>query len=445
MKLDSVPVVGKTSSYLDGQDISYGIVVFLIGLVAIFFVLSKLDISQSKVISFIFLTAPIWLPYFTFRIFFETYMVMIGKKFKIKNGQTVVEIILPPEVFKSPEAMEVVFNQTYAAATPDNLMQTYIDGKRPPTFSFEIVSTGGDVHLYAVLPEGLMDGFMNNMFAQYPGVELKKLAVDYTAELPNDLTDVSMMSFHFAKKKSQAIPIKTYIDFGLDKLPKEEEKLDPMTPMLEIFASIQSHERLWLQLLCTSHVEKEFANGHLKNTPTWEAEINEEISKMMQRDPKTKAGDAELEGMPRITTGERDTIEAMERNGGKYAYHVAGRWIYATVGEGKFNATIIPRVIRNISQTEMRNRNGLGIRWRTDFNYMKLSDPFGTKLPALKRQELKEYKLRKLTKHSGAMNDRALSTEELATLFHLPGQVAITPTLNRVNSAKSEAPSNLPI
>ena len=38
-----------------------------------------------------------------------------------------------------------------------------------------------------------------------------------------------------------------------------------------------------------------------------------------------------------------------------------------------------------------------------------------------------------------------LNVEELATLFHLPGQVSMVPTLQRVPSKKSEAPSNLPI
>ncbi len=38
-----------------------------------------------------------------------------------------------------------------------------------------------------------------------------------------------------------------------------------------------------------------------------------------------------------------------------------------------------------------------------------------------------------------------LSTEELATLFHLPGRVAETPTFERIESKKAEAPGNLPI
>jgi hypothetical protein len=38
-----------------------------------------------------------------------------------------------------------------------------------------------------------------------------------------------------------------------------------------------------------------------------------------------------------------------------------------------------------------------------------------------------------------------LNSEELATIFHFPGQVAAAPTLYRVPSKKGQAPSNLPI
>jgi hypothetical protein len=38
-----------------------------------------------------------------------------------------------------------------------------------------------------------------------------------------------------------------------------------------------------------------------------------------------------------------------------------------------------------------------------------------------------------------------LSSEELATLFHIPGRVSTTPSLERIEAVKSDAPQNLPI
>jgi hypothetical protein len=161
----------------------------------------------------------------------------------------------------------------------------------------------------------------------------------------------------------------------------------------------------------------------------------------MQRDPKTRIGLPELDGAPRLTQGERDTVTAIERNIGKYAFETGIRWCYI-VNESvtKFDASIIPRVNRSFAATEIKNRNGIGVQWRTDLNYKMFADPFGTKIPAMKKNELKYYKKRSMY----PMPKKIFSVEELATVFHLPGLVAMTPTLNRVTSTRAEAPANLP-
>ena len=38
-----------------------------------------------------------------------------------------------------------------------------------------------------------------------------------------------------------------------------------------------------------------------------------------------------------------------------------------------------------------------------------------------------------------------LNTEELATIYHFPGLVAQTPSLNRVDTRKATPPDNLPV
>jgi hypothetical protein len=41
-------------------------------------------------------------------------------------------------------------------------------------------------------------------------------------------------------------------------------------------------------------------------------------------------------------------------------------------------------------------------------------------------------------------NPFVLNTEELATIYHFPGNVSATPTLPKIASKKSEPPANLP-
>jgi len=435
---NGIPIIGGALKWFEEEDVDYGIILVIVGLFIVLVVLTIVGIPQSKMVTFAFLLSPLWLPYITFHLFFEKWMTMVGMKFTINSGRTVFEIKLPPDVFKSPEAMEFVFTQIYNAASPDNLMETYLDGKRPLTYTFELVSKGGDVHFYATVPNKFVFGFTDNMYAQYPGVEITKLDIDYTAELPHDLKGWSFMSFQFNKKEDEVFPIKTYLDFGMDKLPKEEEKVDPMTPMLEMLSGIKPHQQLWIQFVCVAHRKKAFKLGQLHAQATWDKAVKDKINEIMGRD-KEKKGGIELEGMVRLTTGERDLVDAMERNAGKAAFEFGCRVAYISSKENDYDGGLYSRMIRSLAQTDIKGRNGIGMKWRTDFNYKFLSDPFNKRRPAMKREELALYKLRRWYSEF-----KVLSAEELATLFHLPGKVALTPTLNRVPSTRGEAPPNLP-
>jgi hypothetical protein len=396
----------------------------------------------------------VWLPIVLFFLFYEKWMDMVGASFYLNQGRTTLRLRLPQDVFKSPEAMEFVISQIHNTANPDNLMQTYLEGKRPLNFSFEIASIGGEIRFYANVPtKKTKNAIESNLYAQYPGIEVIEDPVDYAAEIPLDYEkeDFEMMSFHMGKKSDGVLPIKTYIDYGLDKMPKEEEKVDPITPMIEVLASIKPYERVFVQIIAKSFRKDSFKNGQLtvSEGPDWTQGAAETINKIMNRDGKKKtplgAKDLDEGGqMAMLTMGERDTIAAIERNMGKYAYNTSIRWIYVTK-KGKFNGDFINPMIRSFSQYDMIGRNSIGVRWRTDFGYKNII-PGGKKkaLDALKKQELKEYRMRIFYPKNGAGGSKIFTSEELATMFHMPGKVALTPTLDRVPSVRGEAPANLP-
>ena len=338
-----------------------------------------------------------------------------------------------------------------SSESADNLIQTYIDGKRPLNFSFELVSIGGDVRFYANLPTSkTKSAFEAAMYSQYPGVEVVEESVDYMGEIVTEtlMEKHEFMSFHMNKKKPQEFPIKTYIDYGLDKLPKEEEKLDPLTPMLELISTIRPFERICVQYICTPFKTQSFSNGQLVlgESESWEKGVEEKINELMNRDPETKAAKETGTGeeLARLTSGERSTIEAMERNAGKYAYDVGVRWLYISK-KGEFNGNLIAPMIRTFSQFDIIGRNAIGVKWRTDLDYKDFIPGSYKKIDGLKVQELKEYKLRKYFNKGGGDKMAVWTTEELASVWHIPGQVAITPNLSRISSTRSEAPVNLPI
>ena len=420
-------------------------------ILAAFFVMkytfATLGINAGPVISIVVALTPLWLPFLLFFLFFDKWMDFVHLKFELYNGRTTLRIKLPQEVFKSPEAMESVLAQIHNVKTADNLMQVYLDGKYPLMFSFELVSIGGDVRFYINVPtKQTKNAVEAQLYAQYPGVEVVEEEIDYTAEVDGDPNKWDMMSFHMNKKKDQEYPIKTYIDFGMDKLPKEELKFEPMAAMLEQLSAFKPHERLWIQFLCRPHIERSFKTGYLNYHDTWEKHVYEIIDKIMGRN-KDKSGPAEFENQPRLTLVERDNITAMERNAGKYAYETAIRWIYITP-KGKFNGDVISPTIRSFSQYDIIGRNGIGVRWRTDFNYNWLMDRSGKRKAARKKEELHQYKARHFHPFdvlSGADKIKIFTVEELATVFHIPGSTIVTPGVSRIPSTRKEAPPNLPI
>ena len=453
--ITKIPGIGFLIKWLQDNGMDYGIHATAVCLFLLYAAYQTSPQLLGSAFSIFFVLAPIWFPIVAFDIFFFRWMDFVHKQFYLKSDRVQYRVKLPPEVLKSPEAMEYVFHQIWSINNSDNYWQTYIDGKFPLPIGLEIVSIGGEVRFYINThrKKGL-ETLVPAMYSQYPGVELVEEPVDYAAEIGADPDKWDTWSTHFGKKEKLENwgPIKTYIEFGLDKMPKEEEKSDPITPLLEVLGNMEPHERMFVQYIISGYKRKSFYNGNYmwpwaKEGPNWTKFAEAKVADIMKRDPETKgtAADADEEqGMVRITPGERDDVQTIERNMNKYAFNVGCRYMYFTE-KGKFNSNKINMMNRAVNQYDVVGRGSMGVRWRTDFDYMWFSDPFGERLEALRNVEYKLYQLRKYVPHAQTDSPKVFTTEEMATMFHLPGKVALTPTLDRIPSTRSEAPSNLPI
>jgi len=420
----------------------------VIGIGMMIYVFSLLNVDLQPILSIVLAVSPIWLPLVIFYILFEQWQEFSHAKFAFEQGRVSLRIKLPQEVFKSPEAMESVFAQIHNPNGADNLWQAYIDGKHPLVSSFELVSIGGDVRFYANVPrKKIKNALEAQLYAQYPGIEIVEELVDYAAEVKWNLEEWEMMSFHVVKKSEDVLPIRTYIDFGMDKLPKEEFKFEPMAPLLEHLGKAKPHERLYVQILCTPHAKADFNSGSLSKKSTWEGKATTKINELMGRDKKKQSSTEETEDRPALTMSERDTIGAIERNVGKYAYEVGIRAMYITKPD-KFDGEMIGPMLKSFSQYDIIGRNGLGVRGKTEFDNPWFQDRSGAKQKAMKKKELEAYKSRsyeEFDKKKKVDATKVMSVEELATIYHIPGSVIITPNLSRIESARKSAPANLPI
>lgn len=400
--------------------------------------------NTIRMLGFAVTLSPLWLPTVLFFIFFEWWQDYTRKHFNLGQGRVTLEILLPEEILKSPLAMELVLGHLYQTASPDNLAQTYWDGKHPPTFSLEMVSIGGTVRFFINTPTKKYKNIIEaQLYSQYPGIEIRDVPVDYTAEIDGTLKDFEVFSMHFGIRKANAYPIKTYIDYGLDKDPKEELKIDPITQMLDMLGSIGPHERIWIQILISAHREETLKLGSLTHKPDWKDAIKKEINTIAGRDAK-KLGPAELEAMPRLTEGERNVIKALERSLSKTPFNTVIRAVYAAKKGYYLPGERIGAIITSWFQYNDQMLNQFGLKWRTDYNWNWLQDRGGRRKQAHKKREINEYKRRVYIKQAKNDGRFILTTEELATIFHIPGKVARTPTLGRIPSARAEPPPNLP-
>lgn len=191
-----------------------------------------------------------------------------------------LEIKLPREIMKSPLAMETALGALLQSGGVSSKYDRLFKGQLPAYSSLEIASLEGVIHFYVRIQQKFQSLVESNFYAQYPGIEIME-ADDYTKKIHyHHLTkEVSAWGADFTplgkswsptnpetgkeyevkdEKKggmkkytmpADFLPIKTYVDYELDKNPKEEFKTDPMTPLLEFMGSVGKGEYVWYQIL----------------------------------------------------------------------------------------------------------------------------------------------------------------------------------------------------
>ncbi len=467
-----------------------------------------------------------------------------------------LEIKLPREINKSPLASEMALATLLQGGGIANSYSKVWKGNLPIYSSLEIASLEGVIHFYVRIQRRFRPLVEANFYAQYPGVEIVE-ADDYTKLIRyHHLSkDVSIWGANYRTSKSWSpvdpktgetykkdgkdytmkadfLPIKTYVDYGLDKDPKEEYKVDPLTPLLEVMGSIGKGEYFWYQILVqdegvyngtkmpkfyvneVTHEHwslKEMVEKFKKQKRTshyikhgdvvydeygYERKRDEEDGEDESGKPKTKKvattynfkeKDRELAKAVSkkevdLTFEEKEELEAATKKFSKPLALCVMRLLYiakkenANVGAHVQNVLSFPKPFNGTnsfapSVTDpydypWQNFGGKRTPWRGEEKFEEYVEREGF-FPHIKERESLEkwedrffwpstMKQRKLFRmiyeailypfdHPSADQAFVLNLEELATLWHLPGATAGTPTLPRIDSNKGVAPVNLPL
>lgn len=398
----------------------------------------------SSVLDFLLLVLPIVIPIFLVILLFDLWLHYIRERFINSQEHVLLKITPPTDFHKTPLAMELFINGLYQTFGETTKKDVYWKGSMRPVFSLEIASNNGKVGFYIWTRKSVVGFIESQIYSQYPGIEIVEVD-DYATQFEFDPSKHKAWALEYNFTEDNSVPIKTYVDYGLDKPMKDDEMVDPITPTLEWLGSLSESERGWLQIIIKAHKKEDKKPGTLfKKTDNWVDSHKEQIKKISDLNVEKDKEGNEKHLPP--TEVQKMRIEAIERSQGKLPFDVGVRGIYVA-DKDSFNPTNIGGLIGSFKQYSSANLNGFKPGNKTAFDYW-WQDPFGKKMPQVQKTFIDHYRERAYFFKPFFGKKRpvlVMNAEELATVFHFPGSVALTPNLERVQSRKNNAPSDLPI
>ena len=387
-----------------------------------------------------------------------------------------LEIVPPRDVLRSPRGMELFLTNALYHWSEKGGMEEYWQGAVWFWYSLEIASLEGQVHFYIRTPSRIRDLIETQMYAQYPQAQVKD-AEDYTLSV-SEISEESgwnLWGCEFRLTKPEVFPVKTYLDFGLDKDPKEEFKVDPISPVVEFFGSLGKGEQAWLQIVVRPAKKEYHTKGTWFKSHDWVVEGRNTILKEL--DPYTGSRDR-ASSDPRGGFG----LEVRAPGFMDEVIKMAGKKLTKVGFDTGIRIAYVART--DIFPFGTRNNNSRNIR----LIFRQYANPFSNEffrhnstqadqysgtfmasaatVSLFKRRHLHAYREREFfhlpmrhhlfNKHTIVFpisiflkpyfhpEIYVLNAEELATLWHFPGQILKVPTLERIESKEASPPTNLP-
>jgi hypothetical protein len=408
----------------------------LISTALLFFVAREVLIPSFLIV---FYTSPLWLLYITphtvthYWNHYVRHMAMANSFRK----PALYEILLPRDITKSPRAMEVVFESIHAKWHIGSKFHRGWRGHVPPIFTFEICSHEGQLHFYVYLWEWTKDRLEAALYSQYPNIQIVLVPPeeDYVKKFKKT---PALWGCNFKLTRGNNYPIKTYYDFELEKDPKSEHKIDPLITMLEQMASIGKGEYLWYQFI----IQVEYKNS-------WHAGVLAEIESIYKKATPEypNAEGKKMAGYPQIKPMQYELIKSMERSLTKHAFFTGIRGLYINE-DGMYwkHSQMTQRMFFQYASDggEYFNRIGLDNESGTSGFDWPWEDFRGIRRQARVNKLWDAYKSRGYFTPPHIYDPMILTTEELATLFHFPGEESRVMGMSFLESKRGGPPVNLP-
>ncbi len=416
-----------------------------------------LNLIIQNAINFLWHVAAFAAPALLLMMAWQLWVYYLNFNFIHKMKWVTLQIRIPRDVFKTPQAMELILiNALHQTGGTGTWFAKYWLGKVRMWFSLEIVSIEGNVFFFIHSPSSFKDLIESQIYSQYPRAEVLEVP-DYAPDAISKAEDEgwSVWGSEFKLTKSDPYPIKTYVDYGLDKAQnlEEEQRIDPITPMMEFLGSMGKGEQMWYQIIVRAATDRYPKPGTRNEMQSWQKEGEAEIQKIMEKYATEDEKGKKKTDFMKVPKSAQDTINAINRAMDKPGFDCGFRAIYMAKKES-FRAGNITGLLSVVKQYNSNNLNGFRPTNTTDFDY-PWQDFWGKRVAKLKKEIMHAYLLRSffymphkkvhVARKKIEREPFILNSEELATIYHFPGQVSETPSFKRIESKKAEPPANLPL
>ncbi len=448
----------KFSDWLWSWAIDPIVVMPVVALLFLWIALTTDPSAVGGMFTFLVVLSPVSLPIGLGILFWVIWMHYIRYEFWFSQPHVLLEVTLPPEVEKTPAAMELFLVALFQTGGEATFLKRIWEGSVRPVWSLESASNEGHIGFYIHMRKGQKDIVEARLYGQFPEAQVR-VVDDYAAKVPFNLQDYDIFGVEFKKTGAGALPIMTYVNYGLNMNPDKPETLvDPITHLVEFMGQIGSGEHVWMQIVMKARKKDEwygfYYEGLLKKKDIYQEEARKAITETFEKAIKRAVGEgAEKEKMDQMRTrgaqvlseAERDKVNSIERNLNKNIFECGIRAIYLAK-RGKFNGVNIGGVATLFGAFRQPDYSSLipavpgtpamfDYPWQ-DFRHIRRNKT--------KRNIMFRYRHRAYHYVPYDQVPVFMTTEEIATLWHFPSSVVKTPALNRVPARVSEAPINLP-
>ncbi|HPO05665.1 MAG TPA: type IV secretion system DNA-binding domain-containing protein [Candidatus Gracilibacteria bacterium] len=303
---------------------------------------------------------------------------------------------------KSAIVIESLFATLHATMQSRSFWRWFT--KKPlPHFSFEIANIKQHIYFYIWTLAPYQNLITNQLYAQYPDIEID-VVKDYT-HTPFADNKFSGFGAEIQTISPFIFPIKRHTQF-IDSSSKTF--LDPLAAITAAIAQLPNSEEIWIQMVIRPKNNK------------WQKE-GEKIAKKLNKNPNKQI---DLNSEVESSHGKETLNQAIVGKLAQLGFDANIRLVYLSKSVSIDQAKLkLQEIIASFYQFNIPRFNGFKVKIAAENNRILVRR-------FIKRQIVDPY---------------ILSLEEIATLWHLPNNTVLTPSIQWVGSRKIEAPLNLPL